>query len=60
MSESPYNPVGAAIGNAVSRAIVTCHFEGQLQVAIKLTGNAQRYADSTLTGPGRIVVDVQQ
>lgn len=50
----------AGPGNAVSRAIVTCHFEGQLQVAIKLTGNAQRYADSTLTGPGRIVVDVQQ
>ncbi|NMD58279.1 hypothetical protein [Tsukamurella columbiensis] len=47
-------------GRAVSRAIITCSFEGQLQVALKLTGNAQRYADSTLTGPGRIVVDVQQ
>ncbi|MCA0156784.1 hypothetical protein LB823_11280 [Tsukamurella sp. M9C] len=50
----------AGPGRAVSRAIITCSFEGQLQVALKLTGNAQRYADSTLTGPGRIVVDVQQ
>ncbi|MGX9295458.1 AMIN-like domain-containing (lipo)protein [Tsukamurella paurometabola] len=50
----------AGPGRAVSRAIITCHFEGQLQVALKLTGNAQRYADSTLTGPGRIVVDVQR
>ncbi|CAM3058496.1 hypothetical protein [Tsukamurella hominis] len=50
----------AGPGNAVSRAIITCSFEGQLQVALKLTGNAQRYADSTLTGPGRIVVDVQR
>ena len=50
----------AGPGRAVSRAIITCSFEGQLQVALKLTGNAQRYADSTLTEPGRIVVDVQQ
>ncbi len=50
----------AGPGRAVSRAIITCSFEGQLQVALKLTGNAQRYADSTLSGPGRIVVDVQQ
>ncbi|BDD81571.1 hypothetical protein TPB0596_13340 [Tsukamurella pulmonis] len=50
----------AGPGGAVARAIITCHFEGQLQVAIELAGTAQRYADSTLTGPGRIVVDVQR
>ncbi|BDH58719.1 hypothetical protein MTP03_36580 [Tsukamurella sp. PLM1] len=50
----------AGPGRAISRAIISCAFEGQLQVAVKLTGNDQRYADSTLAGPSRIVLDVRQ
>ncbi|CAM5378123.1 Lipoprotein OS=Tsukamurella paurometabola (strain ATCC 8368 / DSM / CCUG 35730 / CIP 100753/ JCM 10117 / KCTC 9821 / NBRC 16120 / NCIMB 702349 / NCTC 13040)OX=521096 GN=Tpau_1059 PE=4 SV=1 [Tsukamurella paurometabola] len=49
----------AGPGGAISRAVITCRFEAQLQVAVQLTGNNQRYTDSTLTGPGRIVVDVK-
>lgn len=50
----------AGPGRAISRAIITCAFEGRLQVAVKLTGNDLRYTDSTLTGPSRIVLDVRE
>lgn len=50
----------AGPGRAISRAIISCAFEGRLEVAVKLTGNDQRYADSTLTGPSRIVLDVRE
>ncbi len=50
----------AGPGATVSRAIIGCHFEGQLQVAVQLTGAACGYTDSTLTAPDRIVIDVQR
>ncbi|WP_019202576.1 hypothetical protein [Tsukamurella sp. 1534] len=47
-------------GGAITRAAVSCAFEGQLQVAVRLAGDGLGYKDFTLSGPGRIVLDVQQ
>lgn len=49
----------AGPGPAIGQAVITCRFEAQLQVAVKVAGNNQSYTDSTLTGPGRIVLDVR-
>ncbi|KXP13800.1 hypothetical protein AXK60_23470 [Tsukamurella pseudospumae] len=45
-------------GPFVGDATISCAFEGQLQVAVRLLGGAERHVNSTLRDPGRIVLDV--
>ncbi|GAA1078250.1 AMIN-like domain-containing (lipo)protein [Tsukamurella strandjordii] len=55
------NSIPGPGGGAIDRATISCAFEGQLQVAVKLADGkgAKTSKDFTLTGPSRIVLDVK-